>query len=106
VRGGDRDLVIGGQPLLVGGEVITAIDGMPVGTAPALAATLSRLHVGGRAVLTLSRDDKTRTLDLLIGERPASRSEFSESRLDVPASGVSQPSAGGSRFVPGGRQAF
>jgi hypothetical protein len=57
-------------------------------------------------VLTLFRDDKTRTLDLLIGERPASRSEFSESRLDVPASGVSQPSAGGSRFVPGGRQAF
>ncbi len=106
VRGGDLDLVIGGQPLLVGGEVIMAIDGMPVGTAPALAAALSRLHVGGRAVLTLSRDDKTRALDLLIGERPASRSELSESRLDVPASGVSQPSAGGSRFVPGGRQAF
>src|ERR1039457_6657344 len=101
----DLHLVISGHPLLVGGEVITAIDGMPVGTAPALAATLSRLHVGGRAVLTLSRDDKTRALDLLIGERPASRSELSESRLDVPASGGSQPSAGGSRFVLGGRQA-
>jgi putative serine protease PepD len=106
VRGGDLDLVISGQPLLVGGEVITAIDGTPVGTAVALATALSGLRVGGHVVLTLSRDEKTRTLDLLVVERPASRAELPESRLEAPVSGMSRPSAGGSRFAPGGRQRF
>ena len=106
VRGGDLDLVIAGQPLLVGGEVITAIDGTPVGTAPALAAALSRLRVGGRTALSLSRNGETRTLDVLIGERPASRPESPESPFEAPASGMSRSSAGASRFVPGGRQGF
>jgi S1-C subfamily serine protease len=106
VRGGDLDLVISGQPLLVGGEVITTIDGTPVGTAPALTAALSRLHVGGRVVLTLSRNGETRTLDLLVGERPASRADLAESPLEAPAFGMSRVSAGGSRFVPGGRVGF
>jgi hypothetical protein len=106
VRGGDLDLVIAGQPLLVGGEVITAIDGIPIGTAPALTAALSRLRVGGHVVLSLSRNGEARTLDLLIGERPASRPELPESPLEAPASGMSRSSAGASRFVPGGRQDF
>jgi serine protease Do len=106
VRGGDLDLVISGQPLLVGGEVITAIDGSPVGTTAALSAVLSGLRVGGHVVLTLATDARTRTLDLVIGERPATRAEIPESHLEIPASGVSRPSAAGSRFVPGGRQGF
>lgn len=106
VRGGDLDLVISSQPLLVGGEVITAIDGTPVGTAAALTAALSRLRVGGRVVLSLSRNRETRTLDALIGERPASRPELPESPFQAPASGMSRPSVGGARFVPGGRWSF
>jgi len=106
VRGGDLDLVIAGHPLLVGGEVITAIDGKSIGTPATVAAALSALRVGARVVLSLSRDGETRTLDFLIGERPASRAELPESRLDAPVSDMSLLSAGGSRFVPGGRLTF
>lgn len=107
VHGGDLDLVISGEPLLVGGEVITAIDGTPVGTAPALTAALSRLRVGGRVALSLSRNGETRTLDLPVAERPASRSELPESPFEAaPLSGMVRASVGASRFVPGGRQGF
>jgi S1-C subfamily serine protease len=106
VRGGDLDLVISGQPLLVGGEVITAIDGSPVATTAALTAALSGLRVGTHVALTLATDGKMRTLDFVIGERPPTRAELPESRLETPASGVSRPSAAGSRFAPGGRQGF
>ncbi len=107
VRGGDLDVVIGGDPLLVGGDVITAINGTPVGTAKVLTVALSSLRVGERVALSLSRNGETRTLDLLVGERPTPHPDLLESALEsTPASGVTRPSAGSSRFVPGGRQGF
>jgi hypothetical protein len=57
-------------------------------------------------VLTLSHGGETRTLDLVVGERPVPRQELPESGLDTLASGMHRPSAGGSRFVPGGRWSF
>ena len=106
VRGGDLDVVIGGDPLLVGGDVITAINGTPVDTAKVLTVALSSLRVGEQVVLTLSHGGETRTLDLVVGERPVPRQELPESGLDTLASGMHRPSAGGSRFVPGGRWSF
>jgi serine protease Do len=106
VRGGDLDLVISGQPLLVGGEVITAVDGTPIGTAATLTAALSALRVGGHVALSLSRNGETRTLDLLVGERPASRSDLQDGPLEAPVSTMSRALAGGSRFVRADRQRF
>ncbi len=105
VKGGDLDLVIAGEPLLVGGEVITAIDGKPVGTADALTGALGRLRVGGRAVLTLFREGRTRTVDLPVVERPAPSVDEAGSPLDAPVAGVSRPARAG-RFVPGGALVF
>ena len=102
IRGGDLDLVIGGEPLLVGGEVITAIDGAPVADAASLSAALDRLHVGARARLTLSKDGVSRTVDLPVDERPPSRGEPGSNAFDAPAAGASRRAAVG-RFVPGGR---
>jgi serine protease Do len=106
LRGGDLDLVIGGEPLLVGGDVITAIDGTPVGTPKVLATALSGLRIGERVALTLSHRGETRTLDLVVGERPLLSPEPPESHVEAPLAGVTRPSASGSRFVPGGRQGF
>jgi len=104
VRGGDLDLVIGGEPLLVGGDVITAIDGAPVTTTEALAAALARFHVGGTAVLTLSRDGATRTFELPVVERPASRTTPPECHLETPAAGAAAKPAARSPFLIGGRE--
>jgi S1-C subfamily serine protease len=107
VHGGDLDLVIGGEPLLVGGEVITAINGASVGAAKVLAVALSSLRVGERVALTLARGGETRTLDLVVGERPFPHQEPTEGPFEAPLAGVARPAAGrGSRFAPGGRQGF
>jgi serine protease Do len=105
MRGGDLDLVVGGEPLLIGGDVITAVDGTPVPNPAALGTALSGLRVGSRVALSLSRKGETRTLDLLVGERPADRAEPPEERTEAPVSGVSRRAVG-SRFVSGGRVSF
>ena len=99
VRGGDLDVVISGEPFLVGGDVITAINGTPVGTAKVLAVALSSLRVGERVTLTLSRGGETRTLDLVVHERPVPRQDLPESRLDNPAARVARPSGRAARFA-------
>jgi S1-C subfamily serine protease len=106
IHGGDLDVVIGGDPLLVGGDVITAIDGTPVTTPKVLAVALSGLRIGERVTFTLSRAGKTRTTDLVVGERPVLREDLPESRLEALATRTSRPPSGASRFVPGGRRVF
>jgi S1-C subfamily serine protease len=106
LHGGDLDVVIGGEPLLVGGDVITAIDGTPVGTAKDLTTALSGLRIGERVTLALSRGGETRTLDLVVAERPFPGEAFPESPFEAPVSGKSRAFAAGPRFVHGGRQSF
>jgi S1-C subfamily serine protease len=91
VRGGDLDVVISGSPLLVGGDVITAIDGKPVGTPELLAAVLSSLHIGECIHLTIAHVAEARSVDLFVTERPVPRADSRESHVDDPATGVSAP---------------
>jgi len=104
VRGGDLDVVISGSPLLVGGDVITAIDGKPVGTPERLAAVLSSLHVGECIHLTIAHVAEARSVDLFVPERPLPRADSPGSRVDDPATGVSARRSR-DRFVPA-RAAF
>ena len=106
LKGGDLDLVIAGEPLLVGGEVITAIDGTSVTTPEALTKALEGLRVGGRAVLMLSSGGAVRKVELPIVERPAPPPDEEGSLLDAPAVGASRPAKRGARFAPGGPRAF
>ncbi len=112
IRGGDLDMIVGGQPFLIGGDVITAIDGVPIDAPDALAAALARLKVGARATLSVSRGGKVRDLGVGVIERPAGQDDDDRDiPLGLPASpaGLSRratASGGTGRFAPPGLYRF
>ena len=70
LRGGQLDLVVGGTALLIGGDIITAIDGTPVDSAPGLAKAMGELRVGASVRLTVFRGGHTREVECTLPERP------------------------------------
>ena len=112
MRGGDLDMVVGGQPFLIGGDVVTAINGVAVMEPVALAATLASLKVGGRVTMSVARGGEVRDLDVGVIERPSQHADDPENPLDLPVSpsaraqaAVSAPARPG-RFAPAARPAF
>ena len=69
--GGSEVVEINGQQLTVGGDVIVAIDGQPVSQMEALRATVLGSKPGQQATLTILRDGKEQTIEVTLGERPA-----------------------------------
>jgi S1-C subfamily serine protease len=62
IRGGDRQVVLQGQPFIVGGDVITAVDGTVVTSPQDLAAIIARHDPGDTVTVTLlSRGETVRT---------------------------------------------
>jgi len=70
LRGGQLDLVIGGQAMLIGGDIITAINGTPVDTPPRMAEAMRDLKVGATVRLTVFREGQTREVECVLPERP------------------------------------
>ena len=112
MRGGDLDMIVGGQPFLVGGDVVTAINGVPVAEPTALVATLASLKVGGRVTMSVARGGEVRDLEVGVIERPSQHADDPEDPLDLPVSPSALPRAATSaparpgRFTPAARPAF
>jgi S1-C subfamily serine protease len=87
VSGGGLDLTIGGKPFLIGGDIITEIDGRAVSDQDALARALSALKVGATMRLTLFHEQKTRQMDVVVAERPVRQGDTSEQTSLAPAGG-------------------
>lgn len=84
LRGSDRQVQIDGQTAIVGGDVITAIDGQQVLQMDDLIAYLARnTKVDQKVTLNLLRDGKQETLDVALAARPST-----EQRAAAPARGV------------------
>lgn len=83
IEGGGFELVIGGQPVLLGGDIITAIDGRGVTEPARLIELLSSLEVGKTVRLTLVRAERTRDLDVVVAERPLRPTEASNEHRDA-----------------------
>jgi len=71
VRGGDETLTIGGQEVMVGGDVIVALDGEKVDTIQALRSQLQQANPGQSSKLTVLRDGQETQLNIILGEPPA-----------------------------------
>lgn len=79
LRGSDRQITVDGQELLVGGDVITAMDGQPVKRFEDLVAYLARYkQVGDKTTLTILRDGKERTVELTLDARPTTTETVSQ----------------------------
>jgi S1-C subfamily serine protease len=68
LRGGRREIQIGNQVLLFGGDFITAIDGRPVDREDALARALTRKRAGDTVTMTVVRGGRTMDVKVKLGE--------------------------------------
>jgi len=70
VQGGRLDIVIGGDALLLGGDIITHVNGRLVDTPERLTKTMRGLKVGDTVRLTLFREGKSQDVEFVLPERP------------------------------------
>jgi S1-C subfamily serine protease len=70
VRGGNLAIVVQGEEYLLGGDILTAIQGTPVRTHQDYVAKVRTLKPAQRVKITLMRDGHSRELTLTVSERP------------------------------------
>lgn len=70
IQGGSEQATVQGQTYVVGGDVITAIDGEPVTSMEELAGTVSQLAPGDEVALTVLRDGEETQITATLAERP------------------------------------
>jgi putative serine protease PepD len=70
LRGGLFELTIEGQPVLLGGDIITEINGAAIADPGQLGKTLGELKVGSVLKMTLVRDGAKQSVELTLAERP------------------------------------
>jgi S1-C subfamily serine protease len=74
IRGGDRTVRAGRYQLLLGGDIITAINGKALGDFQELTVYLeTQTKVGDSAQVTVVRDGQEQTLAVTLGEQPRSQ---------------------------------
>jgi S1-C subfamily serine protease len=70
LRGSFKPVTIQGQQVLVGGDVITAVDREPLTALEDLQAALQQYEPGQEVTLTIQRDGKMSRVNVTLGERP------------------------------------
>ncbi len=71
IRAGDITAQLDGQPIQLGGDIITRIENKAIRTNDDLAAAVADLKRGEKVKVTLVRGDKTRTVEVELAEQPA-----------------------------------
>ncbi len=97
VVGGRLDLSIEGEPFLLGGDIITEIDGVAVTDPERFSRFLHSLKLGMTLHLKLFRDGKTRDVEVALTERPLLPQDRPERRSMAPAGGNPAKGASPSR---------
>jgi serine protease Do len=78
VRGGTLAIVIQGDEYLLGGDIVTAIQGTPVRTHQDYVAKVKTLKPGQRVKVTLMREGHSREVSLTVAERPRLPSDLGD----------------------------
>lgn len=68
--GGDESVVINGETILLGGDVITQADGNQISDVQQLAAYLQEVGAGEQVTLTVLRDGNSLSIDVTLGVKP------------------------------------
>jgi serine protease Do len=76
IHGGDLPLTIGGTEILLGGDIITEINGQAADNPEDLLKLIGTLKVGDKVRLTLFHKNKTRNIELNLPERPILPGDF------------------------------
>jgi len=70
IRGGDRVVNAGGSQIIIGGDLIVAVDGKPVSDMSQLQAMISEDKVGQQVTLKILRGSQTMNVQVTLGNRP------------------------------------
>ena len=78
VRGGNLAVVVQGEEYLLGGDIVTSIQGTPIRTHQDYVAKVKTLKPGQRVKITLVREGQPRDLTLTVTERPRLPSDLGD----------------------------
>jgi len=78
IRGGNLSVVVQGEEYLLGGDIVTAIQGAPIRTHHDYIDKVKTLRVGQRVKISIVRDGQPRELTLTVAERPRLPSDLSD----------------------------
>jgi serine protease Do len=84
LRGGHIDVEVDGQQLLLGGDIVTEINGVHLTDADRLEEAMRALKVGGTLRLVIFRDGAIRRVEYALPERPVLPSDVAGSRAMMP----------------------
>jgi len=89
LRGSDRKITVDGVERQVGGDVIVAIDGQPVGTFDDLVSYLVRSTTTGQKItLTVLRDGREQQIEATLSERPGQEQEAAPATDETASAGA------------------
>jgi S1-C subfamily serine protease len=91
------DLVLGGVALLLGGDIITHLNGKPVDTPERLTEAMRSLHVGDTLRVTLFRQGQTQEVTLILPERPLLPQDVPTQRSVAPLGAIRRGDRTGDR---------
>jgi S1-C subfamily serine protease len=100
IQGGMFEITVDGEPVLLGGDIITAVNGGKLDAPEKLAAIMSDVRVGTALKLTVVREGKAQTFELSLGERPMQPWDLPARRTDTPGK------TGSIRRAPAARRTF
>jgi S1-C subfamily serine protease len=71
IQGGNISAQLDGQPIQIGGDIITRVDDKDIASADDLNSAVAGRKPGDKVKVTFMRDDKTKTVAVTLGEQPA-----------------------------------
>ena len=71
MRGGSASIIVAGESYVVGGDVITSVDGVPVSSETRFRDLIAGKKPGDTVTLEIYRGKKSLSLDVPIGRLPA-----------------------------------
>jgi len=98
LRGGNLELTIAGYEFLLGGDIITKLNGTPLTTPENIIAALAELRVGSTVNLTIFRGGKYVDVRYTLPERPLLPGDISDRTAVAPLTGKSIRRASRFRF--------
>jgi serine protease Do len=78
VRGGNLSVVVQGEEYLLGGDILTMINGAPIRSHSDYIARVKTLRVGQRVKITVVREGQPREIMLTVTERPRLPSDLAD----------------------------
>jgi S1-C subfamily serine protease len=72
IRGGDINATLNGESIQLGGDIIIAVDGKEIASNEDLTAAIASRKPGAKVKLSILRDGKPKTVEVTLGDRPAS----------------------------------